>query len=100
MIKDGDSTGQQKSRWKAATTEPMPDVMAVRASRFDGTVVVTFQSPQRVKLSKADWLDGYGSFATCRNVLIDLLPSNRNAKQQEFTVRWRITAEVVKNERS
>jgi hypothetical protein len=88
---------QQKSSWKAATTELMPDVMAVRASRFDGTVFVTFQSPQRVKLSKADWLDGYGSFATCRNVLIDLLPSNRNARQHEFTVCWRITPDAAKD---
>ena len=82
---------QQKSKWIAATAELVQDVTAVRAFRFGGAVEIPFDDPQRVKLSKAEWLDGYGSAATCQNVLIDLLPPTSHAKRHELKVRWHIT---------
>jgi len=67
-------------------------VKAVRIRRFQGAVVVTFDSPRRVKLSPADWADTFLSKASCRNVLIDLLetgdkPSTvKNAKSVAYLV--------------
>ena len=68
----------------------------MRASRFDGHAMITFDKPQRVKLSKADWFDGYGSHATCRNVLIDLLPRQREPGPREYRIKWHIAPASVK----
>lgn len=58
--------------WIAAVNEYQSNVTAVRLSRFDGKVRITFARPRRVKLSSADWQDTYMSRAACRNVMIDL----------------------------
>lgn len=68
--------GNDASHWKPATEKYSEQVRAVKLTRFDGAVVVTFAQPQRAKLSPADWKDGWlNSGAMSRNVLLDLLDS-------------------------
>ncbi len=64
---------QSAGKWVPATAEFTEGVTAVKLARFTGAVQVTFDSPQRVKLSPADWQDVYLSRLACRNVLVDLL---------------------------
>ncbi|MBI2440151.1 MAG: hypothetical protein HYV35_02150 [Lentisphaerae bacterium] len=59
--------------WHPATNEYGKGVDAVRLRRFAGEVLITFSQPRRVKLSPADWSDGYQTDAACRTVLVDLL---------------------------
>jgi len=66
---------QSAGTWVPATAELCRAVQAVRVTRFDGAVVIRFDTPQSVRLSPADWADSYLSHAACRNVLIDLLAS-------------------------
>ena len=61
-------------RWQLATEKPRDDVSSVRLTRFTGEVRITFDEPQRLKLSPAEWKDTYMTRAVCRNILIDLLP--------------------------
>lgn len=60
-------------KWQPAAPEPTDGVSAVRLKRQTGAAVITFDHPRRVKLSPAEWVDGWFSRATCRNVMIDLL---------------------------
>ena len=66
---------QVGGKWAPATDQYAEKVQAVRLTRFNGAVVVTFDKPRRVKLSPADWADTWFTKANCRNVLIDLLES-------------------------
>ena len=66
-------------KWAAATPEYQDKVGAIKLTRFEGTVQITFDHPQRVKLSANDWNDTYLSRASCRNILIDLLPNGDSA---------------------
>jgi len=83
---------QAAGKWVPADATWVEKVKAVRIRRFQGAVVVTFDSPRRVKLSPADWADTFLSKASCRNVLIDLLetgdkPSTvKNAKSVAYLV--------------
>lgn len=61
--------------WVPATTDAKK-VAAIRISRFKGAATITFEQPQRVKLSPANWQDMYLSHASCRNVLIDLIDND------------------------
>ncbi len=64
---------QSKGQWAAATTEYQDHITAVKLTRFGGSVRITFDRPQRIKLSPEDWTDRYLSKAQCRNLMIDLL---------------------------
>ena len=62
-------------KWTPATDQYAADVSAVRLTRLDGSVLVTFDTPRRAKLSPADWAGTWMNSAACRNVMIDLLAS-------------------------
>ena len=66
-----------------ATAEFSENVSAVLLKRFDGVVRITFDQPQRVKLSPEDWADTFVTRATCRNVMIDL----RKSSHVSYTIR-------------
>ncbi|MCX5661059.1 MAG: hypothetical protein NTW19_15330 [Planctomycetota bacterium] len=65
--------GGADAKWAPATDAWTEKVQAVRVTRFAGTVVITFDSPRRVKLSPKDWGDTFLSRGTARTVLVDLL---------------------------
>ena len=64
----------------------------MRLTRFGGAVTITFEKPQRAKLSPADWADTWFTKAQSRNVLIDLLESGGKAAavKEEKKVAYRI----------
>lgn len=64
---------QAKGQWAPATEDYQEQVTAVKLTRFSGAVRITFERPQRVKLSPAVWTDPFLSRAQCRNLMIDLL---------------------------
>ena len=64
---------QAKGKWSPATEDYQDQVTAVKLTRFTGSVRITFDRPQRVKLAPAVWSDRYLSKAQCRNLMIDLL---------------------------
>lgn len=81
------------NNWIPATAEWNDKVTAVRLSRFEGVVQITFDQPRRLKLSANDWADTYLSRANCRNILIDLLESKDEPKVlHNVTVGYRIAA--------
>ncbi|GBC91601.1 hypothetical protein HRbin15_00055 [bacterium HR15] len=62
--------------WTQITTEDLyTDVQQVKVERFNGAVRIVFETPQWVKLG-TQWVDGFQSGATCRNLLLDLLRNN------------------------
>ncbi|MBI2437896.1 MAG: hypothetical protein HYV36_03675 [Lentisphaerae bacterium] len=67
-------------QWLRATGEYSNKVDAIRLRRFAGEVLITFSQPRRVKLSPADWSDGYQTAAACRTVLVDLLEGDGQPK--------------------
>jgi len=73
---------QAGDQWRAAGTDFQSGVKAVKVTRFGGAILITFDQPQRVKLSPQDWQDNYQSRATCRTILIDLLGENPAAFRQ------------------
>jgi hypothetical protein len=79
--------------WAPATAEYHDRVTAVRLTRFDGAVQITFDSPRRVKLSAADWQDSYLSRATCRNIMVDMLAGKAAPVRPagETTIRYEIS---------
>ena len=85
---------QSGGSWSAGTESWSEKVQAVRITRFKGSVVVTFETPRRVKLSPKDWADNFLSRATCRNVLIDLLENGDKATtlKGEKKVAYRVEA--------
>jgi hypothetical protein len=84
---------QAGDKWAEATSEIQEKVHAIKLTRFDGTVMIIFDQPQRVKLSPNDWTDTYLSRASCRNVLIDFLPSgNADAVSKGVSVSYTIGA--------
>lgn len=64
--------------WQKATGEFVANVDAVRVKRFNGGAVITFSRPRRVKLSEKELVLKFISYATCRNVLVDLLENDDN----------------------
>ncbi|MCX5660275.1 MAG: hypothetical protein NTW19_11215 [Planctomycetota bacterium] len=79
--------------WAEGGAEYQDNVEAVRVKRFTQTIEITFEKPQRVKLSPANWTDQYQSRATCRTILIDLLRGDP-ARIKETSVAYTIA--VVK----
>ena len=75
---------QAGGNWVTPTEAYTEKVAAVRLSKFTGVVVITFDSPRRVKLAP-EWKDTYLSGAICRNLLIDLL-ENENAKKVGYRI--------------
>jgi hypothetical protein len=83
---------QTGETWVKATAEFHENVSAIRITRFKGTVQITLDKPRRVKLSPVDWIDGYQSKASCRNVLVDLLGADGAEKPLgEASIVWRIS---------
>lgn len=83
---------QVRGKWVLATEQPA-SVTAVRITRFGGAVIVTFDRPSVAKLAPADWADDWlNKYATCRNVMVDLLDGAHMAAclQGERAVRYRI----------
>jgi hypothetical protein len=60
-------------QWTDATSDLMLNVGEIKVTRQRGAIAIQFAKPQRVRLSPANWVDGYFSQATCRNIMIDLL---------------------------
>lgn len=85
---------QVGGKWSPATDSYIENVLAVRLTRFQGTAVVTFARPRRVKLAPAEWADEYLSRGTSRNVLIDLLENGGRptAIKSPHSVRYSIAA--------
>jgi hypothetical protein len=65
---------QTDGKWTPATEKYSENVSAVRLSRFNGAVTITFDHRCRVKLAPP-WADIYQTRSACRNLLIDLLDS-------------------------
>lgn len=69
--------------WSPAGESYSDKVNAVRLTRFEHAVVIEFKEPVRIKLSPVEWKDTVQlGFASCRNLMIDLLP--RDGKPGEF----------------
>ena len=64
-----------QGEWVEASEWPMEAVSAVRSVRFGEEVVIEFEMPRRVKLSRAVW-ESLKSGSRMRNIMIDLLQSN------------------------
>jgi len=76
-------------QWGAAGVEYQDRINAIKVKRNEGTMLISFASPQRVKLSPRVWTDQYQSRATCRTILIDLLAGRTPFK--EATLEYTIT---------
>ena len=79
-------------KWTQAT-ESLVRASAVRLTRFDHAVLITFDRARRVKLSPEEWSDTYISRGMGRNVLINL----RDADDAEpviepKSIRYRLTS--------
>jgi len=85
---------QAGGKWAPATDAFVDNVQAVRVTRYEGKVQVTFASPQRVKLSPTEWKDKYLTRAVCRNVMVDLMKTGDKpgAIKDTRTVSYRIEA--------
>jgi hypothetical protein len=83
---------QVDKKFAAATTDWSKGVTAIRLQRFDGSVLITFDQPQRVRLSDKDWSDTYMSRASCRNILIDLLDGQSLAVPRNVRIGYTISA--------
>lgn len=84
---------QANQAWSLATDHWHEQVAAVKLSRFAGAVLISFDSPRRVKLSAAEWSDTWFTRAACRNIVIDLLESNDRPKTVDAaTVSYRLQA--------
>ncbi len=82
---------QVDGKWLPATSEYHENVAAVKLTRFQGEVGISFDQPQRVKLSPSDWTDTFLSRARCRNVMIDLLAgAGPTVLKGEKVVRYQI----------
>ena len=64
---------QKAGQWSPASDAYVADVTAVKLTRYDGAVLITFARPRRVKLSPAAWTDGWFTEAMSRTVLVDLM---------------------------
>ncbi len=67
---------QSGDTWAPGGTAYMENVQAVRLTRFDGAVLISFDQPRRVKLAPDEWKGEYLNSAMCRTVLIDMLENN------------------------
>jgi hypothetical protein len=80
-------------QWSEATAELTSNVREVRVNRQRGAIAIQFSKPQRVRLSPSDWVDGYQSQATCRNIMIDLLgDGTRPVAPAAASVKYRIVS--------
>ncbi|MDA0838084.1 MAG: hypothetical protein O3B01_16790 [Planctomycetota bacterium] len=64
---------RRNGEWIPGTADTQDAVDAVRITRFESAVDVTFGRPRRVQLSPVVWFDGYQSMARVRTVLVDLI---------------------------
>jgi hypothetical protein len=64
---------RRNKEWVPGTAVALDAVEAVRITRFESAIDVTFKRPRRVQLSPTVWFDGYQSVAEVRTVLVDLI---------------------------
>ena len=83
-------TGGTAGAWTAGGVEYQEKVDAVKVKRKDGTILITFDTTQRIKLSPKVWSDQYQSRATCRTLLIDLMGGAASGFK-EASVKYTIT---------
>ena len=84
---------QSAGAWLPATDKWQEQVTAVKLTRFEGAVQITFDTPRRVKLSPTDWTDTWFTKAMCRNVMVDLLENKDQAKAvKTASVSYRLHA--------
>lgn len=83
---------QVGGKWVPATADYQAKVKAVKLTRYSGAVQISFDQPQRVKLSPAEWADTFITRAICRNVMIDLLNSGGQSEAllKARTVKYEI----------
>jgi len=84
---------QIAGKWSPGSPDYQDAVVAVRLTRFDGSVLITFDRARRVKLSSADWQDTYMSRAACRNIIVDLLDGKESIVFHEAQVGYTIAPE-------
>lgn len=86
-------------QWLPASDTLSDGVQAVRLTRFEHSVVVTFAAAQRVKLAPAEWKDNWLNVgAMSRNVLIDLLKtSDKPVKTNATKIGYRIEPVATNN---
>lgn len=80
--------------WVEATPAWSEKVEAARVHRFDGAIVIEFESPRRVAVAAEDWKDRFLTRGVCRNILVDVLenggqPASITAPR---TLAYRVTA--------
>jgi hypothetical protein len=81
-------------KWVPATAEYQEKVTAVKLTRFDGAVQITFDHPRRIKLSPTEWKDTVAfAYGACRNVMVDLLEGAKApvALNGETTISYEIS---------
>lgn len=84
LYRSGDS-------WQPLPAERTVQAVKLRVERFNGAIDIDLDRPRPMKLSPQEWLDGYMSSATCRNVLIDLLQAGgREHTFESLNVSYRI----------
>lgn len=84
---------QAGGAWTPATDKWHEQVTAVKLTRFEGAVQITFDTPRRVKLSPADWTDTWFTKAMCRNIMVDLLEAKDQSQPvQKAFVSYRLQA--------
>jgi hypothetical protein len=71
---------RRNGEWIPGTADALDAVDAVRITRFESTVDVTFKRPRQVQLSPTVWSDGYQSAARVRTVLVDLIEGAERGK--------------------
>ena len=77
--------------WQPLPADRTVSTAKVRIERIQGAIEMEFDRAWPMKLSAKEWVDGYMTSATCRNVLIDLL--NAKGADQAFetvSVSYRI----------
>ena len=80
-------------KWAPATAEFQEAVAAVRVTRLEGAIEITFKQPRRAALSPTEWNRGFITRDICRNVMIDLLDRAAQAevfngqKQVSYTIK-------------
>ncbi|MCX5659540.1 MAG: hypothetical protein NTW19_07425 [Planctomycetota bacterium] len=80
-----------KEAWIPATPEPVANVAAIRVDRQFGAVLIELDSPRTVRLSPTNWVDGYQTGATCRNIMVDLLGKPGPLQAAGAKVAYRVT---------
>lgn len=85
---------KSKTGWTDAAAKTAEGVSDVRVERKKGAIEITFDRPVRARLSPGNWVDGYFSSATLRNVMIDLLDQSNSKGAISYRIAPAKTAAV------